>query len=325
MHTKLPAFEPPKALRNCHLQSILSNRGPRSWLVNKRCAPMLARTQQLLLNGENGTKLLAEFNRATQENDKLAVLLHGWEGSSESTYILSAALHLFQQNFNVLRVNLRDHGNSRHLNEALFNSTLTHEVTGAITDFQRSQPHRNNYLAGFSLGGSFTLRMAADSGDELSLNTAVAICPPVDPAHAMDKLMSGGIYHDHFLQKWRASLQNKLLYYPELGYQDTLLQCNSLGALHDFFVPNFTPYDTPENYFSAYALTGDRLSQLSLAAYLITSSDDPIVPVTDIALMNKPSALHIETTKFGGHCGFIENYCLESWTDKRLVEIFSHH
>jgi predicted alpha/beta-fold hydrolase len=103
----------------------------------------------------------------------------------------------------VLRANLRDHGNSRHLNEVLFNSTLTHEATGAIIDFQRSQTHRNNYLARFFLGNSFTLRMAAEPGDGLSLNPAFAICPPVDPANAMDTLMDGSIYHDHFLQKWR--------------------------------------------------------------------------------------------------------------------------
>ena len=325
MHTNLPAFEPPKALRNCHLQSILGNSGPRSWLVNNRCEPMLSRTQLLLLNGGKGAKLLAAFNRSTRKNEKLVVLLHGWEGSSESTYILSAAYRLLQHGFNVLRVNLRDHGNSHHLNYALFNSTLTHEVTGAILDFQRAEPHQNNYLAGFSLGGSFTLRMAADSGGELSLNSAVSICPPVDPAHAMDKLMSGGIYHDHFFQKWRRSLQYKLNYYPELGYQDALPQCDSLRMLNDFFVPNFTPYDTPENYFAAYAITGDRLSQLVVPAYLITSNDDPIAPVTDIELINRPPALKVEITEFGGHCGFIENYRLESWADTRLVQIFNHH
>ena len=56
------------------------------------------------------------------------MIIPGWLGSAQSSYVLSAAQYLWQQGFNVVRVNLRDHGNTAHLNSGLFHSALSHEV-----------------------------------------------------------------------------------------------------------------------------------------------------------------------------------------------------
>ena len=328
MHIQLPDFCPPPGLRNAHLQSVLSNTGPRQWLVNNRTLAMKARSKTLLLNGSHRgqpVKLLGAFDQADRENNKLAVLLHGWEGSGESTYILSAAHHLYQRGFNVLRLNLRDHGGSLHLNSGTFNSTLSEEVATAIMDFLRQQPHHHCSLAGYSLGGNFALRIAADVGTEIPLNSVVAICPPVDPAHAMECIMDGPVYRNHFFDRWSRSLEKKLFFFPDLLNHKPLPRFSSLIALNDFFVPAFTPFSNAREYFSAYALTDDRLSNLSVPAYLVTSADDPIVPVEDLEKMNRPEALKFVVTKFGGHCGFIENYRLDCWIDRCLAQVFSHH
>ncbi|WP_461517659.1 YheT family hydrolase [Porticoccus sp.] len=328
MHTVLPPFIPPAGLRNTHLQSMLNSLGPRPWQVNRRSATMVARTQPLVLNGEHQgkpVKLLAHFDQVDRSNQRLAILLHGWEGSIESTYLLSAANHLYRQGFNILRLNLRDHGESFHLNDTTFNSTLSEEVATAIADFLARHPHRDRYLAGYSLGGNFALRIAADAGEALSLSAVAAICPPVDPAHAMKKIMEGAMYRDYFLDKWSGSLKKKLHYFPELLEHNALPRFESLAALNDYFVSTFTPFQHAAEYFADYALYEDRLTALSVPSYLITSEDDPIVPVSDLGLINRPAALKVEVTKFGGHCGFIENYRLESWNDRCLSLIFNHH
>lgn len=328
MHTELPPFTPPAGLRNAHLQSMLNSLGPRPWQVAKRSAQMTARSLPTLLNGLHGgkpVKLLAHFDQADRDNQRLAILLHGWEGSGESTYLLSAANHLYRQGFNILRLNLRDHGESFHLNDSTFNSTLSEEVAGAIGDFLARHPHRHRYLAGYSLGGNFALRIAADEGESLALTAVAAICPPVDPAHAMEKIMEGALYRDFFLDKWSGSLSKKLHYFPHLLENNPLPRFESLTALNDFFVPTFTPFQNAAEYFAAYALYGDRLAELRIPTYLITSEDDPIVPVADLDQLNRPAMLKVVVTEFGGHCGFIENYRLASWSDRCLSSIFNHH
>lgn len=328
MHTDLPPFSPPKGLRNAHLQSMFNSLGPRPWKVAGRSSPMTARSQTLMLEGRHGNqpvKLLAHFDKTDRRNQRLAILLHGWEGSAQSTYLLSAANHLYRQGFNILRLNLRDHGDSFHLTQTAFNSTLAEEVRTAIASFLQAYPHQERYLAGYSLGGNFALRIAADAGETLGLAAVTAICPPVDPAHAMDRIMAGPMYRDYFLDKWSTSLRTKLHYHPELLDGGTLPRFELLTELNDFFVRELTPYKDAEEYFAAYALYGGRLDDLQVPAYLITSEDDPIVPVSDLAKLDKPPSLNVVVTPRGGHCGFIENYRLDSWGDRCLSQIFNHH
>ena len=65
------------------------------------------------------------------------VLLHGWEGSADSLYVLSLAQLLFEQRFEVVRLNLRDHGDTHHLNRELFHSCRLPEVVGAVRALQQ--------------------------------------------------------------------------------------------------------------------------------------------------------------------------------------------
>ena len=63
---------------------------------------------------------------------------------------------------------------------------------------------------GFLLGGNFTLRIAADRGTDLGLNSAIGICPPVDPINASDKLLAEPIYlPKYFIYRWKNSLAKK--------------------------------------------------------------------------------------------------------------------
>ena len=81
--------------------------------------------------------------------------------------LLRACWH---RGFDVLRVNLRDHGDSHHLNRELFNSTRSPEVASALQGFVDERDYRHLFLVGFSLGGSFALRVAADAGAELGVS-----------------------------------------------------------------------------------------------------------------------------------------------------------
>ena len=153
----------------------------------------------LVLTAEDGTRLVGEYDRSPLSRGALIILLHGWEGSSKSAYQVTTANYLLKRGFDVLRLNLRDHGDTQHLNRGIFNSTLTDEVAGAITDFSCQYTYENTFLAGFSLGANFALRIAADHGKALNLKSAIGICPPVDPINAMAALnQSIFIYERYF-------------------------------------------------------------------------------------------------------------------------------
>lgn len=313
-------YKPPRHLRNAHVQTVLNSQGPRKL----RARGILKRldSDNLILQSEDGTRLLAELDHAVNGRSALVILLHGWEGSSRSSYMLTTAASLLAQGFDVLRVNLRDHGDSHHLNRELFNSTRSPEVASALQEFNAAQAYEHVFLAGFSLGGSFALRIAADAGTEIGLDASIAVCPPTDPARAMDALNKGFFaYERYFFKRWHGSLQRKLHCFPEFDYAGELASARSLDDLNRIFIPAHTIYSDVEDYFAAYALVGDRLSAMAKPAYLIATEDDPIIPVDDLKRIDPVENLQIETHRYGGHCGFIDNLAGRSWIEGRIIRI----
>lgn len=326
MTVKQP-FRPPYFLRNPHVQSILNSVGPRKFRA-KRLITQLD-SQMLILQTAKGVRLAAEFDRASitaKANNALVILLHGWEGSSKSAYSVTTAKTLLDAGFDVLRLNLRDHGDTQHLNREIFNSTMTDEVADAMAIFLEDHRYPTVFLAGFSLGASFTLRIATDRGPELGLTAAVAVCPPVDPTGAMDAMSKTlVIYEKYFFHRWTTSLRKKLKHFPEHDFGAELSQAKTLDDLNATFIPRFTPYADVRSYFESYTLIGDRLKALSIPAHLIASLDDPIIPAADLTKINCPEHLSVEVHQYGGHCGFIQSAAAHSWVETRLVELFEGH
>lgn len=313
-------YKPPRLLLNPHLQSILNSQGPRK-LRARRILKNLA-TQTLTLEADDGTRLIAEFDAATATRARLVVLLHGWEGCSRSAYLVTTAARLLAQGYDVLRVNLRDHGDSHHLNRELFNSTRSPEVASALVNYRAQESWRQVNLVGFSLGASFALRIAADAGAELGLNAVIGVCPPVDPARAMDALNRGWfVYERYFFRRWYHSLQRKLECFPDYDYGEMLASARSLDDLNRLFIPRYTDYAELGDYFAAYALTGARLAAMPVPAWLIAAADDPIIPFDDVGRIDRIENLRVETHRHGGHCGFLENLNARSWVERRIVDI----
>jgi hypothetical protein len=316
-------FNPPRLLRNRHLQSIFASTGPRKLLLRQRARRLQQQSQDYLLHLADGTRLLGRYAQQPKGSNKLVMMIHGWEGSADSLYLQSAGSQLFKAGFDVFRLNLRDHGPTHHLNRELFNSTRLQEVLLAIQQLQQREPHQQAFLVGFSLGGNFALRVAADAAKTgIALNKVVAVCPVINPVRTMDNLCNNNrIYHDYFHRKWSRSLQKKLQHFPDLNYGDELLKLKNLRAMNDYFVPRHTDYADSDSYLRGYGIGGERLKDLAVNAHIISAEDDPVILAEDLNELTAHPKLHIELTRYGGHCGYIKNYRLESWVDQRLLEL----
>jgi len=319
-------FIPPYLLRNPHLQTMLASLRPRKHFIDRRADNLLREAKEQILDCGKGIRLLGSVSCRPENRENIVVLIHGWEGSIDSSYLLSAAGVLFDRGYNVFRLNLRDHGNSHHLNRELFNSTRLDEVVNALSEVFQRYPHKKNYLAGFSLGGNFALRVGLQAPAKgLRLDKIVAISPLISPSSTTLNLEANlFVYHAYFVRKWRESLRKKLELFPDLGYGDTIMQLNSLSSMNDYFVPNHTDFSTAESYLDAYGLTGTRLAGLVVDSHIIAAEDDPITTIKDMAqVTSRPSSLQLEVTRYGGHCGFLQDFSLNSWVDQRLVTLFS--
>jgi predicted alpha/beta-fold hydrolase len=321
----IPEFRPPRWLANPHVQSVLPSLPFRRGTIERRAAAMMAASRPLVLDCGDGVRLMGQYadpSAATERAPRrIAVLLHGWEGSSESLYVLSVAELLHQHGFAVLRLNLRDHGGTHALNQELFHSCRLPEVVGAVARLQALYPDHGLALAGFSLGGNFCLRVGARArAAGIRIARIVAVCPVLDPATTLDALEHGpAIYRRYFMYKWRCSLRSKQAAWPDHYDFGDLIGNPSLTGMTERMVLRYTDYPDLATYLRGYAITGDVLESLETPTHVITSRDDPMILARDLDRLARSSAFRLTVTQHGGHCGYMDAVRGPSWIDRLLV------
>ena len=305
------------------MQSVLASVPPRRSLVRQHARGFCVASEDVIVECGAGVRLLGHVALARDGgNGRMVVMIHGWEGSSESTYMLSVAPGLLERGYSIFRLNLRDHGASHHLNEDMFHSCRLDEVVGAFGWIQRNYADKRLSVVGYSLGGNFALRVAdAAPAAGLALDHVVAVCPVLNPAQTMIALDRGWpVYRRYFIRRWRNSLLKKSAAFPARYSFSKLTSFSSLTDMTEYFVTRYTDYPDLYTYLNGYALTGERLAGLEINASMLLADDDPVIPVEGLADMHIPAALKVYRAKFGGHCGFLEGLRLRSWLDKFLLK-----
>jgi len=310
-------FQPPLLLRNAHVQTLLASVGRKSD-VARRAAALVADSKPELITSSDGVILQAWINEPPSatvagwhDAAPTIVMIHGWLGNADSSYVLSAATELLAAGFRVARLNLRDHGDTEHLNEGLFHSARTREVVDAARHLTAAA---GGGVLGFSLGGNFALRVAR----ELRLPT-IAVCPAIDPANTMRAIDGGWIgYRWYFLRKWHRALRAKQAAFPQRYDFTPAFALRSVATLTDLFVRHHTDYQDTAAYLAGYTLTGSALE--GTRATIVMAQDDPIIPWRDFRAL--PGSLEIVAAPWGGHCGFVEGARAASWLDRFAVRFF---
>ena len=321
-------FLPSFGLRSGHMQSLLSSSAWRRRVMRRRSAELCAVEKAWVLDGGDGVRLQGFFSAQKDRPGNgpsrgLVVLLHGWEGSVNSNYILANGARLFAAGFDVFRLNFRDHGDTHHLNPGLFHSCRLDEVINALSDLQR-RDGRSLCLAGFSLGGNFALRVALNAATTgLKIDHVVSVCPVIDPARAMHAMEQGvGFYERYFERKWTRSLEIKRKSFPELYADSDWSNVKGLRALTHYLATQFAGFKDADTYFDGYSIAGERLAPLKIPATILTSADDPVVPVADFGQISAPPQLEVLITRHGGHCGFLKNWKLDSLAEDLILDRF---
>ncbi|MGD2130017.1 MAG: alpha/beta fold hydrolase [Lysobacterales bacterium] len=324
MAENFAAFLPPRGLRSGHVQSLISSSGIRRRFVLRRSAELRARSTTWTLDGGDGIRLQGLYARQQGRSRGLVVLLHGWEGSVHSNYILGNGARLFDAGFDVFRLNFRDHGDTHHLNVGIFHSCRLGEVVNALRNLQERTGHDRWLLAGYSLGGNFALRVGLRSaGAGLDIARIVSVCPVIDPANAM-RAMEEGIrfYERYFERKWSRSLRVKQACFPDLYGDEHWHEIRGLRERTHYLATRHAGFASAEQYFEGYSIAGERLAPLTVPSTVLTAEDDPVVPVSDFRALPHNAALELIIARYGGHCGFLKNWKLESMAEDLIASRF---
>ncbi|MEM9620149.1 MAG: alpha/beta fold hydrolase [Pseudomonadota bacterium] len=307
----LAEFIPPAGLANPHLQTVMSSVA-RKMLLPRREAAFLEAAEEHIVEVD-GVRLMVHAN--LHEHQPLIMMIPGWLGNSRSSYVLSCAKALYEAGYSVARINLRDHGDTAHLNQGLFNSALIDEVVTLSQQLPEQFNSRGAGLIGYSLGGNFALRVAR----AIPNLPVLAICPAIAPANTMTTIDRNVVYQRYFVQKWRASWTAKQNAFPEIYNVSDAFKLTTVASLTDYFITYHSGFPTASEYFAAYDLSGSALEGVS--AQILAARGDPIIPYQQY--QNLPGSINIELTDKGGHGAYLESWNLASWADRYAVEHFA--
>ncbi|WP_293367592.1 alpha/beta fold hydrolase [Nevskia sp.] len=332
--TGVAAFRPNPLLAPQLIQTVLATKRPvRGRWARNGGGMEAASVQHLLdcgLDGGQQVRLTGMYARQPQSRSSsgLVVLIHGWEGSHDSAYLYSMASKVFDAGWNVFRLNLRDHAGTHALNERMFHSARIAEVLHGVRAAQLIDGSEGGRLAviGFSLGGNFALRVgllgpAAGVTPQLS----IGISPSIDPGATLRAIDDGPkVFKRYFLDKWRKTLAAKSEAWPGRYDFSALNAADSFVEITRRFVVDHTEFDTLEDYLGSYTLTPPMLMGSASPLAILTAQDDTVIPIADFdGLGARGSMIAFDAPTRGGHCGFIENLQLESWAERRVVELLS--
>ena len=309
-------------LADPHVQSVLSSSPWRKRAGLARLRALGAPGERRILDLPGGVRLAGVHYAApaARARGALALLLHGWEGSVESSYINHSAAELLAAGVDVFALNFRDHGGTHHLNEGLFHSCRLGEVLDAARAVRTLYAPRRFVVAGYSLGGNFALRLARAAADGgLGLDGAFAVCPPVDPSAVLRELETGpAFYHWYFMRKWRGSLKRKRALFPQAhAFEDDILRYDMRG-LTRWLVARHGDWGDEERYFDGYAVSGGRLAGVTVPLRILAAADDPVIPVASLRALALPDGATLEISAHGGHCGFILDRRLHGYAERWL-------
>ncbi len=258
------------------------------------------------------------------------MLIHGFEGCSDSHYMMGIADKAWRIGLNVIRLNQRNCGGTEHLTPTLYHSGLSGDFAAIVAELVSKDGLNDIWLAGYSMGGNLGLKMAGELGaTQPALRGIVAVCPNIDPAACVEALERPGnwFYQHYFLTRTKARLLRKALHFPDKFDLSSLDRIRTLREFDDRYTAPDGKFQNATDY---YERVGARhvLETIEVPTLLIVAQDDPFIPfrIFDVPVVLAHRWITLMATKHGGHCGFFQRpNRMEDvyWAENRLLDFIA--
>lgn len=329
-------FLPRRFLRNGHVQTVAGNFLPRidvlppgeSQLVE--VAP--AADGQIASQVRCDCHWQPESVRATRPT---AIIVHGLEGSTNSQYVIGNSNKLWQSGCNIVRMNMRNCGDTEELTPTLYHSGFSGDVLAVMNFFVEKYSLQSISLIGYSMGGNLVLKLAGELGRSFppQLHSVIGVSPAVDLAPSADALHQpiNRLYEVKFLRALVRRFRRKARLFPNLYDPRRTAGIRSLREFDDRITAFYSGFTGADDYY--YRAAAARvLDQIAVPTLILHALDDPflrILPDSREIILANPTISYIETNH-GGHCAFLATADPESgydgyWAEHTLLRFLLSH
>ncbi|MFY7843226.1 MAG: YheT family hydrolase [Rhabdochlamydiaceae bacterium] len=296
--------------KNPHLSTIFPN------LFRKVQTPSY---KSFCITASDGEHL--HVNQIERDRESLAIITHGAEGSSQKAYIKGMINYLDQNEIDSLVWHLRGCGPFGKQQRRFYNLSDSHDLD-SVVNYASQKKYKHIFLIGFSLGGLLLLNYLGHDGfiKPTTLRKAVALSTPFDTEKVVKNLTKGlnQIYNQYFL----FSMKNKL-FKKESRLKEKLnvLLIKNLIQIDDITTMPLFSFDSLSAYYDNFN-PQKTLESINTPTLIINALNDPILSPDCYPYKtceNHPH-LFLETPKYGGHVGFLENSLqTDYWSERRVL------
>jgi len=266
-------------------------------------------------------------------SNKIAIIIHGLEGSSNSKYVQSLVQVLNKNNFDTVSINLRGCSGEPNLLLSSYHSGKTDDLNDVVSYLEKNYSYDDYFIIGYSLGGNMTLKYVGENGSEISkkIKMAVGVSVPCDLKGSSESLSK--FWNKIYMQNFLMSLKTKALYKLN-KFPDSFLNKEKIQKAANFYdFDNL--YTAPAHGFKDAIDYWKKCSckqfiyNIKIPTLLITAFDDPFLSPSCFPIQEaKENALFsLEITKYGGHVGFNDNFLSEKslWLEHRILNFLQNH
>lgn len=314
-------FRAPLWGRNCHVQTV----GAR--YVRRVTLPPMRLERW---DTPDGDFLRVHF--CDGDPDKpVVLLLHGLEGSVNSTYMVGMLRALEAQGYPAVVMEHRSCGGEINRALRLYHSGETTDLAFVVDRLIERRPDTRILLIGYSLGGNQIAKWLGEKGDGVPSNViaAAVVSAPFDLTASQDHIDRGVRrgYAYHFLRKLIPKAVEKERQYPGCVDIEAVKRCSTFRAFDDHATAPIHGFEDAADYYRKVAC-GQFLHGIRRPTLFVSAADDPFNPGATFPhdVIRESPFLHPLFTARGGHVGFIhaaESGGLAYWAEDQIGRFFS--
>jgi predicted alpha/beta-fold hydrolase len=311
-----PVYKSSRWLFNGHLQTIYPS------LFRK---VKFTYQQRERLELPDGDFVDLDWHFATTERKKLIIITHGLEGDSHRHYVLGMAKLFTQNGYDALGWNCRSCSGEINRKLRFYHHGDAGDLRSVVNHAIQDYGYEEIILAGFSMGGSLSLRLLGEEADKVPSQIKKAVCfsVPCDLLSSVKILSQSAnkIYSSRFLGKLGKKIRQKEKLFPgqisSEGYE-------KIKHFIDFDNRYTAPLHGFTDAFDFYerASVKPYLKNIRVPSLIVQALNDTFLSAECFCYEeaeNNPN-LFLETPDNGGHCGFLLPGSAFSWAEIRALQ-----
>jgi len=268
-----------------------------------------------------------DLDFSTVQSDKIAIAIHGLEGSSDSNYIKTITQTLNQNKIDVVAFNMRSCSGEPNRLLSSYHSGKTEDLFEIIQFLEQHYHYTDIYIIGYSLGGNLALKFMGEYAQKMPkiVKLAVGVSVPCDLEGSVEAISKkeNKIYRNGFLKTLKQKALHKANQFPKANLEvNRIKKATNFYEFDDLVTAPIHGFKNAKAYWTQSSCK-QFITKINLPTLLITAKDDPFLneechPVKESK--NNDNFTFLQT-QYGGHIGFVNGFILrkQRWLEDKIL------